>query len=116
MHVHAVLVHGAILQRADQLEAGAVSDVSKSRVGMRSEGPLVDAALPGAVEDGSPSLELQHPVRRLLRVDLGHLPVVDELAALHRVGEMHLPRVLVGDVVHGRRHATFGHDRVGFAQ
>ena len=76
----------------------------------------MDAALPGAVENGAPALQLEHTLRRLTCVELGHAPVVEQLAALHRVGEVDLPRVLVGDVVHGRRDAAFGHDGVRLAE
>ena len=109
-------VHGAVLQRPDELEAGAVADVGQARVGVGTERPLVDAALPGAVEHGAPPLQLEHALRRFLGVQLRHAPVVDELAALHRVGEVDLPRVLVGDVVHRRRDPALGHHRVGLAE
>jgi hypothetical protein len=51
-----------------------------------------------AIEDGAPRLELAHAVGRLLGVQLGHAPVVEVLAAAHRVGEVHLPAVAVVDV------------------
>ena len=116
MDVYTGGMHGAVLEGPDKLEPGAIPDVGQARVRVRSKGPLVDSPLPGAVENGAPALELQDAVRRFLGVNLGHPPVVDELAAFHRVGEMHLPRVLVGDVVHGSGHAALGHDRVRLAQ
>src|SRR5262249_26130673 len=57
MHVDA-LVDAVVLQGADQLEAGAVADVGESRVAVPSEVALEDAAVGGAVEDGSPRLQL----------------------------------------------------------
>jgi succinate dehydrogenase/fumarate reductase flavoprotein subunit len=44
------------LQRADELEASAIPDVREARVGMGSEWPLVDPALPRAIENGAPTL------------------------------------------------------------
>ena len=45
------------------------------------------AAIRGTVEEGAPGLELAHPCRRLLRVQLGHARVVEVLAATYSVGE-----------------------------
>jgi hypothetical protein len=53
---------------------------------------------------------------RFLGVQLGHAPVVDVLAAAHRVGEVHLPVVAVVDVAHRGRHAALGHDGVRLAE
>ena len=84
-----------ILQRADQLEAGAVADVREPRIAMAAEVALVDAAVRRAIEHRAPGFELAHAVGRFLGVQLGHAPVVDVLAAAHRVGEVHLPVVAV---------------------
>ena len=118
LHVHgqAVGVHGAILQRAQQLETCAIADVSQARIGVRAKRALVDASLPGAIENRTPALELEHTLGRLLGVDLGHAPVVDQLSALHRVGKVHFPGVLVSDVVQRRRDTAFRHHGVGFAE
>src|SRR5262249_41070849 len=48
----------------------------------------------------------------LLRVQLRHAPVVQELAAAHRVAEMHLPVVLRVHIAECRGDATLGHDGV----
>src|SRR5207247_1893227 len=75
-----------------------------------------DTALPGAVENGAPAFQLEHALRRFAGVELSRAPVVEQLAALHRVREVDLPRVLIGDVVHGRRDSAFGHDGVCLAE
>ena len=70
----------------------------------------------GAVEERAPRLQLPHPVRRFLRVQLGHAPVVDVLAAAHGVGEVDLPAVAVVHVSQRRRDAALGHDGVRLAE
>ena len=105
-----------ILERSNQLEAGAIADVRETRIAMAAEVTLIDAAVRRAIEDGAPALELAHAIRRFLGVQFGHAPVVDVLAAAHRVGEVHAPAVAVVVVRHRRRHAAFGHDGVGLAQ
>ena len=109
-------VDAVILQRADHLEAGAIADVREARILVAAEVALEDAAVGRAIEERAPRLELAHAIGRFLRVQLGHPPVVDVLAAAHRVGEMHLPAVAVVDVGERRRHAAFGHDGVRLAE
>ena len=110
------LVDAVILQRADHLEAGAIADVREARVAVAAEVALQDPAVLGAIEDGAPRLQLAHAIGRLLGVQLGHAPVVEVLAAAHRVGEVDLPVVAVVDVRHRGGHAALGHDRVGLAE
>ena len=110
------LVDAVVLQRADHLEAGAVADVGEARVAVAAEVALQDAAVLRAVEDRAPGLELAHAVGRLLGVQLGHAPVVEVLAAAHRVGEVDLPVVAVVDVGQRRGHAALGHDGVRLAE
>ena len=105
-----------ILQRADHLEAGAIADVREARIAMAAEVALQDAAVLRAIEHRAPGFELAHAIGRFLRVQLGHAPVVQVLAAAHRVGEVHAPAVAVVDVGHRRRHAAFGHDGVRLAE
>ena len=105
-----------ILQRADHLEPGAIADVRQTRIAMAAEVALEDPAVRGPVEHRAPGLELADAIRRFLRVQLGHPPVVDVLAAAHGVGEVHLPAVAVVDVGERRGDAPFGHDRVRLAE
>ena len=105
-----------VLERPDHLEPGPVADVGEAGVRVTTERPLQDAPVRGPVEDGAPQLELADAIGRLQRVELGHLRVVQELAADHRVAEMDLPRVRRGDVAHGRGDAALGHHGVGLAE
>ena len=117
LHVHVdALMDAVILQRADHLEAGAVADVGEPRIAVAAEVALEDAAVLGAIEDRAPRLELADAVGRFLRVQLRHAPVVDVLAAAHRVGEVDLPVVAVVDVGQRRGDAAFGHHRVRLAE
>ena len=114
-HVDAV-VHRVLLERADHLEAGAVADVREARVAVAAEVALEDAALLRAVEERAPAFELVDAVRRFLGVELGHAPVVEHLAAAHRVAEVDLPVVLGVDVAQRRGDAALGHDGVRLAE
>ena len=117
LHVHGhALVDGVILQRANQLEAGAIADVREPRIAVTAEVALVDAAVRRAIEDRAPALELAHAIGRFLRVQLRHAPVVDVLAAAHRVREVHLPAVAIVVVRHRRGHAALGHHGVRLAE
>ena len=69
-------VDGVVLQRANQLEARAVADVRQPRIAMTAEVALVDASVRRAVEHRAPAFELADAIRRFLRVDFGHPPVV----------------------------------------
>ena len=115
VHVHA-LVDAVVLQRADHLQPGAVAHVRQPRVLVPAEVALEDAAVRGAIEQRAPGLQLADPVRRLLGVQLGHAPVVDVLAAAHRVGEMHPPVVAVVHVGQRRRDPALGHHGVRLPQ
>ena len=105
-----------LLQRADQLQARPVADVGQPRVGVPAEVALADLALGRPVEQRAIGLQLPDAVGRLLGVQLGHPPVVEELPAAHGVAVVDLPVVVAVDVAHRRRTATFGHDGVGLAE
>ena len=105
-----------LLQRADELEAGAVADVREPRVGVAAEVALADLAVGRAVEQRAVGLQLPDAVGRLLGVQLGHAPVVEELAAAHGVAVVHLPVVVGVDVPHRRRAAALGHHGVRLAE
>ena len=105
-----------ILERADHLEAGAIADVGEARVLVAAEIALEDAAVRRAIEERAPRLELADAIGRFPGVQFRHPPVVDVLAAAHRVGEMDLPVVAFVDVGQRGRDAAFGHDGVGLAE
>ena len=95
---------------------GAVADVGEARITMAAEIALENFPVLRAVKHRAPGFEFVNARRGFLGVQFGHAPVVDVLAAAHRVGEMDLPVVAVIHVAHGRRHAAFGHDGVRLAE
>ena len=105
-----------VLERPDHLQAGPVADVGEPRMRVAAERALEDPPVVGPVEDRAPGLELADPIRRLLGMELGHPRVVEQLAADHRVAEVDLPRVLLGDVTERRGDPALGHHRVGLAE
>ncbi len=108
--------HDLLLQGADDLQAGAVADVGQPRVGVPAEVALADPAVLGPIEQRPIGFQFPDPVRGFLGVQLGHPPVVQELAAAHGVTEMHLPAVLGVHVAHRRRAAALGHHGVRLAE
>ena len=105
-----------ILQRPDQFEPGAIADVRETRIAVAAEIALKDPAVRRAVEDRAPGFELADAIGRFLGVQFGHAPVVDVLAAAHRIGEVHFPAVAIVHVGERRGDAAFGHDRVRLAE
>ncbi|CAM5559353.1 hypothetical protein STENM36S_03525 [Streptomyces tendae] len=105
-----------LLEGADQLQARAVADVGQARVLVAAEVALRDPAVRGAVEQRAPGLQFPHPLRGLLGVQLGHPPLVEELAAAHGVAEVDLPVVAGVDVAHGGGDAALGHHGVRLAE
>ena len=59
------MLHAAILQRANHLEAGAVADVAEALERVAAESALQNVAVFGAIEKRAPLLEFAHAVRRL---------------------------------------------------
>ena len=109
-------VDAVVLEGADHFEAGAVADVREARVFVTAKVTLQDAAVLGAVEERAPGFELADALGSFLRVQFGHTPVVEVLAAAHGVGEVDAPAVAVVDVGEGGGDASFSHDGVGFAE
>ncbi len=107
---------GVLLQGADHFQAGAVADMGQARVAMTAEVALENQPFFGAVEERAPFLELKHPIRRFLSVDLRHAPIIKQLAAAHGIAKVNLPVVFRVDVAHGRGDAAFGHDGMRFAK
>ena len=103
-------------KRADHFQAGAVADVREARITVAAEIALENFAVLRAVKHRAPGFEFVDARRRFLRVEFGHAPVVDVLAAAHGVGEMDVPVVAVVHVAHRRRHAALGHDGVRLAE
>jgi Arc/MetJ family transcription regulator len=110
------LVDTLVLQRANHFETGAVAHVREALVGVTAERALVDLALRRAIEHGTPALELECALRRLLRVQLLHAPVAHVLSAQHGVAEVCLPIVGLVDVGECGGHTAFRHDGVRLAE
>ena len=114
LHEHVDLPrYRAVLQGSDHLEPGAITDVGETRVAVAAEVALEDPSIRCAIEERPPLLELQHPFRSLLRVDLRHAVVVQHLAAAHGVAEVDLPVVVLVHVAECGGNAAFGHHGVG---
>jgi hypothetical protein len=105
-----------VLESADELQAGTVSDVRKTGITVTTEVTLENTTVGSSIKDRTPRLKLTYPIRRLFRVELSHPPVIDVLATPHRVGKMHPPTISVVDVRHRGRHTTFRHHGVGFTE
>ena len=83
---------------------------------MTAEVALQDPPVRGAVEKCPPVPRARDSVGRLLGVELGHAPVVEHLAAAHRVAEVDLPVVLGPDVAQRGGDPAFGHHGVRLAE
>ena len=105
-----------LLESTDHLEAGAIAHVRQPRIFVPPEIPLTDAAILRAIEQCTPGLEFPHALRSLLGMQLRHAVVVEELAAAHRVAEVHVPVVIGVDVRHRSGDAALGHHRVRLAE
>jgi hypothetical protein len=107
---------GFILEGADQFQTRAVTDVRQPRMPVATETALVDLPFLVAVEHRPPTLELQNALGRLLRVQLGHAPVVEELSTAHGIAEVNFPRIERGHVAEGRGSSALRHDGVRLAE
>ena len=117
LHVHLEpLMNAVILQRANHLQSRAVAHVRQPRIGVPAKIPLQNPPVLRAVKQRPPFLQLMHPRRRLLRVKLRHLRIIEILPAAHRVGKMGFPAVTLVHVGHRRRHTALRHHRVRLAQ
>src|SRR5207245_2343051 len=103
------LVDAVVLERPDDLEAGPIADVREARIAVASEIALADQTVLGAIENRPPFLQLAHAVGGLPRMELGHAPLVEELAAPHRVAEVDLPVVARVAVPARLRPPALGH-------
>ena len=91
-------------------------DVRKSRIFVAAKISLQNAAVLRAIEDRAPRFEFAHAIGRFLGVQFRHAPLIDILAAAHRVGEVDFPIVAIVDVGERSGDSPFGHDGVRFAE
>jgi hypothetical protein len=83
---------------------------------MAAKSTLENLTIARPIEERSPLFEFPHAFRRLLRVNLGHAPVIEKLAATHGVAEVSAPVIGRVDIGHRRGDAAFRHYSVRFAQ
>src|SRR4029077_8324700 len=116
-HVHIKShIDATILQRSNHLQPSAVSHVAQSPKRVSAERALQNSSILRAVKQRAPLLQLLHPLRRFLRVQLRHAPVVQHLSAAHRVPKMWFPAVRRIHIRHRRRDSPLRHHRVRLAQ
>jgi hypothetical protein len=60
---------------------------------MATKSTLKNLTVLSPIEERSPLFEFPHALRRFLRMNLGHAPVIQELAATHGVAKMGAPVV-----------------------
>src|SRR5699024_3503899 len=100
----------------DHLQTGAVTHVCEPGILVPTEVALTDPALGGAVEQGTPVLELEDAFGGLTGVEFGHAGVVEECTAADGVTGVH-GRLVVGVGVARRRcSSALGPDRGGLAE
>src|SRR3954470_15371397 len=109
-------MYAVILQRADHLQASAITHMREPRIFVAAEMSLQNSTIFGAIENSAPRLKLAHAIGRFLGVQLGHAPLVHVLATAHCIGEMHFPVVSLIDIGQCRGDSTFSHYRMRFAQ
>ena len=90
--------------------------MTQTLVCMPAKGPLKDQPVGSAVEKRAPLLKFANTVRSFLRMELGHAPMVKELAAAHGVAEMRSPVICTVHISHGCCDATFRHDGVSLTK
>jgi hypothetical protein len=108
--------HTAILQGANHFQACAITDVHEPFVGVAAKRTLHNVAVGSAVKQCAPLLKFAHAVGGFLRVELGHTPVIQKLAAAHGVAKVRLPAIRGVYIGHCRRNAAFGHHGVRFTK
>src|SRR5262249_53705925 len=103
-----------ILKGADHLQARAIADVSQSWVFVSAEVSLQDLSIFSSIEDRAPRFQFANAGRGFFGVELGHTPVVDVLAAAHRIGEMDFPVISAVCGAQRSGNSAFSHHGVGF--
>src|SRR6266850_7553565 len=101
LHVHVdSLMYAVILERPDHLQSRPVAYMCQTRVPVTAEISLKNISLFGAIEYRSPGFQLANAGGRFLRMEFGHAPDIDVLAAAHGIGKVNFP--VVGRI-HGRQ-------------
>src|SRR5690606_14492629 len=66
-----------LLHRPNDLESGAVTDVSEPRIRVTTEVALTDSPVRRPIEQCAIGFEFPYPIRRLTRMQFCHSPVVE---------------------------------------
>ena len=109
-------MNAVVLQRPNHFQTGPIADVRQPRIFVTTEIALENPAVFRAIEDRAPRFQFADAIGRFLGVQLGHPPIVDVLAAAHRVGEMDLPAIAIVHVRERGRDPAFRHHRVRLAE
>src|SRR6267142_801308 len=109
-------MNAAILKGAYHLETGAIANMTKTLESMTAKCSLQNLPVAGSVEHRSPLFQFANSIWRLLRMNVGHPPVVQKLPAAHRVAKMRAPIVRFVHIRNRCGDAAFSHDSVRLAQ
>ena len=90
--------------------------MSEARIFVAAKISLQNPAVFRAIENRAPRFQFAHAIGRFFRVQFRHAPLIDVLAAAHRVGEMHFPIVAIIDIRERGGDPAFGHHGVRFAE
>src|SRR6267142_4351389 len=105
-------MNAAILKRPYHLETGAIADMTKPLESMPAKSSLKNFSVAGSIEHGSPLFQLANSIWGLLRMNVGHPPVIQKLSAAHRVAKMRAPIVRFVHIGNRCGDAAFSHDSV----
>src|SRR3989442_11035197 len=109
-------MHAAVLECANHFQTRAIAYVTKPFISVAAKCALQNISVGSPIEKRAPLFKFPYPLGRFLRMYLGHAPVVQELAAAHRVAKVRAPIVGSVDIGHCRRDAAFSHHGVRFAE
>src|SRR5437667_12381658 len=105
-----------VLKCANHFPSGAIAAMGESRIFVPAKMSLQNPSIFRTIENGAPRFKLADAVRRFLRVQLSHAPLVHILTAAHGIGEVDLPIVALIDISERRRNSALSHHRVRLAQ
>ena len=109
-------VNTVVLQCANHFQTSPIAYVREPWIFVAAEISLQNPPILCSIEHCAPRFKFADTRGCFLGMQFGHAPIVDVLAAAHRVGEMHLPVIAIVDVGERRGDAAFGHYRVRFAE
>src|SRR6266850_6685375 len=109
-------MNAAILKGAYHLETGAIADMTKTFESMPAKSSLQNISVAGSIEHRSPLLQLPNPIWGLLRMNVGHPPVIQKLSAAHGVAKMRAPIVRFVHIGNRCGYAALSHDSVRLAE